>query len=545
MADILKISTPLVEKMPVQAARPTADPSMPFNLSDVTRVAHPSDTSQLLQQNTGMIAGDARPKILENLLKDPSVTASTIRNIYVLQEIIRLLPANNTALTKEIQQLFDMLLLRPEDLAGELGRQEQNTTLFKGEVFDMLRGLLAQNANRPEVVNGIGVLLKGLNATLTQRDALDSVSNNLAFLSESLSSSSRLSEKLNELVLAFRAPDAIENFTENKAQVLSVLKEIEASVLFSPKLEKILPLVIYNLSRYNDNADFLPGALSYLLNNLDASADKAGLVTKLQDFLDKFTLSVMGRSAQPDAPPAGTPSEVALAMSAEANASALAGPAQGQADTGSSVADALSLLAQNEATATLATTATGHAASLMQAEQAQSRVMDALSKLLGKSAENEDLTLLSGDKVEKIVHSLLSSPSNFTPLLHFVLPVEQNGLHAFAEIWIDPNAEAETGARNTGGTADNLHMLLVFDVESLGRFEAELYVQDKRIAMNLMCPPAYTETFKGITSSIRQVVSNIGYGFETIKVSSLERTHSLMDVFTDLPHRRTGIDVKI
>lgn len=36
---------------------------------------------------------------------------------------------------------------------------------------------------------------------------------------------------------------------------------------------------------------------------------------------------------------------------------------------------------------------------------------------------------------------------------------------------------------------------MVFDIEGVGRFETELYVQGKRIAMNLLCPPAYYDVF--------------------------------------------------
>ncbi len=477
MADILKISTPLVEKQPILGARPVADPTVPFNLSDVSRVLQTTDPAEILQQNTGFVPQEQAPKILSDLLKDPSVTVGLIKNIYMLQEVIKLLPANNTPLTQEIQQLFDSLLLKPEQVVSELHRQELSTTLFKGELFDQLRLLLGQSYEKPEVATSIGILLKGLNATISRRDALDSVSNNLSFLADSLESSVQLSERLQTLIGQLRAPDAPANFISLKREVMDILVDIEKSVLFNPQMEKTLPLIIYNLSRFNDNDEFLPEALRLLLSNMDGDASKAALVKNLQAYIDTYM------------PPEG--------------------------------------------------------ARRARAAEEESQVMDVLAKIIGRQASSEELHLLSGDKVEKIIHSLLSSPSNFTPLLHFIVPVQYQDLKAFAEIWIDPNAEEAADPKRGGGEAEATHMLLVFDIEGIGRFESELYVQNKKIALNLLCPPAYTEAFKKIGPAIRQAVAATGYSFEAINIERLERTHSLMDVFTDLPHKRTGIDVRV
>ncbi len=472
MADLLKISTPLVERNPTQAVRPNPNPTVPFDLSDVTRVSKPVDPQELFQQNTGLSPNSSdAPKILTDLLKDPTVTVSMIRSISMLQEVLQLIPSQNSALSQEIQQLFGALLMQPEDIIAELLRQEQNTTMFKGDFFDTLRDILAQSAGKPELATGIGVLLKGLNATLSRHDVLQSISNNLSFLAQSLHVSPHLSGKLESLMLAFRAPDASDNFAQLKSQVSEVLSEIQNSVLFSPALEKISSLVVYNMSRYNTNEDFLPQALNLLLSQMDGDAQKLDLVDKLQAFLNQY------------------------------------------------LDDARNVRGAEE----------------------ESRVIDVLSKIIGEQANSKDVELLSGDKVDRIIHSLLASPSNFTPLLHFILPVEYMDLRAFAEIWIDPNAE------NSGGGSEDsdTHMLLTFDVEGIGRFESDIYVHGKRLSLNLFCPPAYLSAFKGIAPALRQTVSNLGYSFESINIDKLESTRSLMDVFTNLPHKRTGIDVKI
>lgn len=477
MSDILKISTPLVDRNQTSIGqRPAVESTVPFDLSDVSKVISTLDPSDILQQNTGFIAGEEAPKILTDLLKDPAVTVSMIRNLYLLQEVIKLFPATNTALTEEIQNLFDSLLLDTTDIVPELLRQEQNTTEFKGDFFDLLRSVLIQNPENQEIAAGIGMLLKALNATVAQSDALQSVSNNLTFLSEALYASTQLSSKLDNLARALLTPEASKNFSVLKDEILTVLKEVENSVLFTPQMEKTIPLIVYNLSRYNTNEDFLPDALRLLHTALDDPALKEAITLELEKYLDQHIYADYSFASQ-------TPKE-------------------------------------------------------------ESHVMDVIAKILGRQVAGDELHLVSSESIEKIVHSLLSSPSNFTPLLHFIIPVEYMDVRAFGELWIDPNA-GDNKSKEQSDMADTSHVLAVFDVEEIGRFEVELFIENKRIAMNLLCPPPYLDFFKQIDKPIRKAVAQTEYSFEAINIDELERTHSLMEVFTELPYKRMGIDVRI
>ena len=90
-----------------------------------------------------------------------------------------------------------------------------------------------------------------------------------------------------------------------------------------------------------------------------------------------------------------------------------------------------------------------------------------------------------------------------------------------------------------------IHMLIVFDIEGVGQFETELFVEDKKIKLNLLCPPSHVETFSKIKEDFAQCISFSEYYFEKITVDKLESTRSLLEVFKSLPYKRTGIDVKI
>lgn len=511
MADIMKISTPLVEKPPVQATRPAADPSMPFNLTDISRVGRTLDPTEILQQNTGFVPREEAPRILAQLLQDPAVTASLIKNIYILQDLVSLLPAANTPLTDEMEQLFASMLLKPEDLVGELLRQQQDTTLFQGPLFAQLRTLLAAHPDRPQLARDIGELLKALNATLSRQDALTSVADNLSFLADNVKGSSTLTQRLESLIAQLKDPEAASHYAQLKEDVLAMLADIEKSILYSPQMEKTLPLTIYNLSRFNDSADYLPEALKQLLAQLDGEPQKLALARNVLEYVNKLL-----------PPEAQLPPE-AMEQSRD-------------------VADLLARLAVLLRENADVLPAAGQGRRPGDGEE-DSRVMQTLARIIGKQAGSEAFQLVSGDKTDKIIHSLLSSPCNFTPLMHFVIPLEYMDLRAFGEFWIDPNAgDPDAERREAGGTGT--HMLLVFDMEGFGQFECELFVRNKKIMLNLLCPNQYVDSFRNVPAAVRQAVAGTGYSFETITVDALDHSRSLMEVFTDLPHRRMGVNVK-
>ena len=468
MADILKITAPLINKNTIQPNKQSTDPTVPFNLQDITKVIKSNPQSELLGQNNKLLQKDEGASILMNLLKDPAVTVQFLKNIFMLQEIISLLPVNNSTVTQEIQQLFNALLINPDQIVEEMLRQEYASTVFKGDLFDFLRKLISEKPqlkSSEELTN----LLKSINGILAKQDVLDSVANSLQFLSESLAPSKSLAESLQQLSLKFRQEDAIGQFSTLKQETLELLKEVENSILFSPKLAKIVPIVIYNLSRFQDNPDFLGESLADIMMFINGAEQKMQFRQLVADYIATF------------------------------------GENHKNAD--------------------------------------HSHIMNTIADIIGRQNEDVSSIMLGGEKIEKIIHSLLSSPCNFTPLLHFVIPVEYMNIKSFAEFWIDPN---DTYSAQQGAETDqNIHMLIVFDISGIGEFEAELWAQGEKIQFSLFCPAQYLSEFSALSSKLSQITQNSSYKFERITIEKLERQRSLMDVFKTLPYKRTGVDVKI
>ncbi len=464
----MRVTTPLVNKNQPLDIKRNVELSNQFPLQDVSRVPKPMNQSEILGQNNGMIQQEETSALLLNLLKDPSVTVSFLKGISAMEAVIRLLPANNDTFTQEFEQMFGEMLVPADKIASEMEHQETASTLFKGELFDLLREAIQQNPNQDELKEATVSFLKSLTLYYNRQEALGAVGNSLKYLADSLSSSKTLSQKLMTLAQQFTAEELPKSFRDLRQEALSTLNEVQESVLFSAKSEKIVKMIIYNLSRYNDNQDFLRESVSKVLLQLHGDDSRERFLNLLEEFLTT--------EKRP--------------------------------------------------------------------EPHESSAMGALTRILERQTENEELMSMNSERMEKIIYSLLSSPCNFTPLLHFVLPVQFENMNSFAEIWINLDGEQDERDRPADGTPTT-HMLLSFEIDSLGRFELELYVRDKVIDFSLFCPPAYAKAFASTERDLRSCAGDSGYKIGEIRVDRLKRPRSLMDVFRSLPYKRTGVDVKI
>lgn len=471
MADMLRVTSPITNKNMIHHAGDMKGiENVNMNMQDTTKVVKSSPDSELLKQNNGFL-DDAAPKLLLDMLKDPAVTVTFLKNIFTLQEMVTLMPLNKNPITEEMDNLFDGLMLKSDEISQEMINQENNSTSFKGELFDFLRNILAENKS-PEMKNSVAVLLKAISCNSARDEILTSISNGLKYLADGFEASASLAKKLNVLIEKFENHDeAAKNFSVLKNEVMQLMDESEKSILFSDKFAKMVSIVRYNLTRYNTNNEFTNDAARSLIRLLSSRQDKSQLVELLNKFI------------------------------------------RGE--------DSKALDIQS------------------------SKVMDSLIEIIGKQADDENARMVNSDKIDKIIESLLSSPCNFTPMLHFVIPVEDMDMKAFAEIWINSEEDKNSSKSSGGAVKNNTHMLIVFDVESIGQFEMELFVADKDISMSLMCPEDYYQYFKDTGKGFSECIGFSEYRFKDIRIDKLEHSRSLIEVFKTLPYKRTGVNVTI
>ncbi|MCL1804952.1 MAG: hypothetical protein FWG28_02955 [Clostridiales bacterium] len=575
MADILKITTPLINKNQQVAPKPALEPTSPFQLHDLTRILKPYNQKDVLAQNNTLLKESDSPEILLDLLKDPAVTVTYLKNIFMLEEIFKLLPQNNMSLTQEIENLFHELLMPHDAIVDELIRQEQESTVFRGEFFDFLRKLSNEAQPKSDVQGSVLNLMRSINNLMVKDDVLDAVANSLAYLSKSLEPSKGLAQKLEILAYQFRQAGSGGNFAALKGEALEILKEVEESVLYSPKLQKMASITIYNLSRYNDSMEFFHEAAGSLWQKLGGedrvlfaryveslmrffqehesgalrpgeAAEEAALSAQAQAQAEAE--GILGAGAGGPEGAAGMEGAVSYGQgaSAEEAAAEAAGLAAGIApDTEAGVMAAAGALAEAKAKAEARPPRLEDDPEALAERKTTSKVMDALIEMLQRQSADEEAGKGEAGQVDKILHSLLSSPCNFTPLLHFVIPAYLEDVKAFAEIWINPYDD-ENGAQGVA-PGRRIHILMVVDVEVLGRFEVELQVRDRIIDLSLHCPGGLEERFAGMMTSLPGVMRSLDtpYRFGRMEIETLDHSRSLMEVFKTLPYKRMGVDIMI
>lgn len=495
MADILRITTPLISKHAAQLQQKQPNPGEVFSLHDLTRVVKPNPQSELLMQNNTVTDQASNIPVDIELFGNPDVMSGYINSVILLMEVVGLLPLNNKTATSEISQMFDALFVQPDEVVPELLRQESASSVFKGGFFDFLRSVI-RNDSDPEKVHTALRLLKAINERLEGRQALNSVANNLGYLADALAPSKELSEKLEDLAMGFRSADAPEMLASLKADIVALFREIEGSILYNEKIEKLLPMILYNLSRYNQNQDAVAQLGEQFAGFLDNEQTKLEFLSLLKSVLVPGSQS----SEKGNLPN----QQVSAATDIDINFE-----------------------------------------KLPEEQIYDSKVMDTLIKLIGKEYESETIADASKSKLDKIINSLLSSPSNFTPLLHYILPLQYENIRSYAEIWINPNGNEETEVSGDNSAGSDMHFLIVFDITDVGRFEAELFVRDRTIDFLLLCPEEHLKVFSNLDTAFRRSIQNSGYRFRSVKINKLERNRSLIEVFTTLPYRRMGIDITI
>lgn len=165
--------------------------------------------------------------------------------------------------------------------------------------------------------------------------------------------------------------------------------------------------------------------------------------------------------------------------------------------------------------------------------------MENMLDFLAKNINDPSLKSLSAMNRPEMIQGLLSAPGVFTPLLHFLVPINMDGLRAFGELWADPDA---------GGTKageDGNHLFLCFDIENVGYFELEVYTYGKSINVSLMCPEGTEKIYQPLKSKIPEIAEACGYSADKMLIEPLKRRRDLTNVFPKLKGRRSGLNVSV
>lgn len=171
-----------------------------------------------------------------------------------------------------------------------------------------------------------------------------------------------------------------------------------------------------------------------------------------------------------------------------------------------------------------------------------SSTLDNLTDFIEKNINNPALKSLDSFNAANLLQSLLNAPGVFTPLAHYILPLEVNNTRAFGELWVDND---ENNPNNTPGTQRNYHLFLTFDVESIGRFEVDMYAIGEEVNLTLLYPTRFDKEIDAMKERITKIIRNSGYNARTFETAPLKKPHNLVEIFPKITDKRTTLNTRV
>ena len=172
----------------------------------------------------------------------------------------------------------------------------------------------------------------------------------------------------------------------------------------------------------------------------------------------------------------------------------------------------------------------------------KSSSIQALTDFVEKNINHPALKSIDSFNVSNLLQSMINAPGVMTPLAHYILPVQIENTRAFGELWVDNNDES--GTTGAAGNGSHHHLFLTFDVDTYGRFEVDVYANDKTVRVNLLHPTSFTKNVAQITEKINRIAASTKYSISDFTTGVLKEPHSLTQIFPKLNERRAGLNVK-
>ena len=174
-------------------------------------------------------------------------------------------------------------------------------------------------------------------------------------------------------------------------------------------------------------------------------------------------------------------------------------------------------------------------------QQKKSSSIQALTDFVEKNINHPALKSIDSFNASNLLQSMINAPGVMTPLAHYILPVQVENTRAFGELWVDNNDES--GATGKGGGSHH-HLFLTFDVDTFGRFEVDVYANDKTVKVSLLHPSSFTKNIGGIVEKINRIAASTKYSISDFNTGVLKEPHNLTQIFPKLSERRAGLNVK-
>lgn len=164
---------------------------------------------------------------------------------------------------------------------------------------------------------------------------------------------------------------------------------------------------------------------------------------------------------------------------------------------------------------------------------------DSLAKLLLHGA-NGQAGLENVQQFYTIMNGMLMNESVYMPLLHFMIPFQYEDNNVVSEMWIDPDAR-----RGSAEEGRKIKLFLKFDIQSLGKFELVMTLQDRESKIQLFVPPHLAKQDKQIQTDVSEILKKNGIRLGQFSVYGRVRDRKVTEVFPEIREKETTINVRI
>ena len=669
MAQIPQINNPITAKNYNYSSRPMDANTEPFDIVKLTGVGGSGGSSDAGARSKLEMGNRELIPLSVQVAKDPTLAVETLKDLLNVEVLNQALITGHTELYGKLEDLAKDLYVTPEQLVEEIQNQEQQNTMFSGhEFYDVLREV-AKTTTDPSTKELIGSLLKSLNFAQNKNEILGALKANMKFLSEYFSPNEKLSAKLMNLSKQWGAEDAEKYFDYLKTETLTILKDVSGSLLNDDKTQMLIPLIVHNLSRYNNSpymckeyfnllmSQISSGTLRESLKNSFTRLYKAlfnkqdvsrptdikqeanlttshSLNTSKEESLDNYTTNLSqnqpltGNLTDKNLNKMGVESDIQhiaestseefVENNEEFEEETLTGYRKFLFDSmseksfmpllkhsGYNIEQLLAAYGrgkfngmetlQNLVKGLFVHDETGDQYKAFLADFSKvntvqeaidklnellrsmpdipirerlygafvdvieqmalknelpqhgvrppvSSTLDSLTEFIQENINHPALKSLDSFNATNLLQSLLNAPGVFTPLAHYILPLDVNGTKAFGELWVDND---ENNPNNTPGTQRNYHLFLTFDVESIGRFELDMYALGEDVNIALLYPPRFEKQIDPMKDRINKIIRNIGYNTRTFETAPLQKPHNLIEIFPKIVDKRTTLNTRV
>lgn len=171
----------------------------------------------------------------------------------------------------------------------------------------------------------------------------------------------------------------------------------------------------------------------------------------------------------------------------------------------------------------------------------ESETMKALTAFIDRNVNHPAIRGIDNFNASNLLQSMLNAPGVFTPLAHYIIPLQVEDTRAFGELWVDNDNSSNNGGENE---PKHFHLFLTFDVEAVGRFEVDAYSRGSDLNLSVLYPKSYRYRVSSLTDKITRIAAGVGYNVQNFKTGILIKPHSLAETFPRIKDNRRSFDVK-